>query len=211
MSKWLLNCDPRPVQLEALERSYFGADGPKRGWGHFLEMRLGKTPLVLNEFMLYKRDHRVNKCLVLAPNKFKATWVAEALGFGVDVPVMLYDSNKAITTARYPWLNNVSQPGLLVVNYEALRSQRHWDTIIAFARGRYMLVADESALCKSPSATQTRLTQALADDAYAVRLLSGMPAPQAPYDLWSQLRIMGRHRQVGAFQAFKHTYTAFGG
>ena len=65
--RWLLNCEPREVQLEALNRSYFCDGGPKRGWGHFMEMRLGKTPAALNEYLLLRRDTDIRRMLVIAP------------------------------------------------------------------------------------------------------------------------------------------------
>ena len=88
---WLLQCEPRIVQLEALSRSYFGTtaympDGstnpvtirndlsPAYGWGHYLEMRLGKTSVALAEMSLAARDEITDKFLVFSPNKFVGDW-----------------------------------------------------------------------------------------------------------------------------------------
>ncbi|NBS70238.1 hypothetical protein EBT31_15205, partial [bacterium] len=88
---WLLQCEPRLVQLEALSRSYFGATAyqpngvidpfpirndlsPAYGWGHYLEMRLGKTSVALAEMALAQRDGLADKFIVFSPNKFVHDW-----------------------------------------------------------------------------------------------------------------------------------------
>ena len=72
-AEWLIGGDPREVQLEALRRSFYGYElksdkndentvptplrpgySPALGWGHLMEMRLGKTPTILNEFALFR-------------------------------------------------------------------------------------------------------------------------------------------------------------
>jgi len=73
--RWMLNGEPRPVQVEALKRSY-----KKEGWGHFLDMRLGKTATVINEFAQYIHDFDMRYMLVLTPNRFKPDWVVAISG-----------------------------------------------------------------------------------------------------------------------------------
>ena len=233
MTDWLIDCEPREVQLEALSRSYEGfarydrlgearslplalphaGNGPARGWGHFLEMRLGKTPLTLNEYLLLRRDHGIRYLLVIAPNKFKRTWELEARKFGVDVPAFVYEANRGKRDYD-KFLTSAGRKGegMLVVNYESLRSQKHFDRVVRFVADReFMLVLDESAMVKTPRAKTTKKVQELADRATFRRALSGMPAPYAPYDLWSQLRCLKVLERFNNFYAFKHTFTRMGG
>ena len=88
--RWLLDMEPREVQLEALRRSYYGYQRytmapdnrgkdlrPEEpwwtsgrvapGWGHFLEMRLGKTGTQTNEFELLRQEHDLRRMVVLSP------------------------------------------------------------------------------------------------------------------------------------------------
>ena len=110
---WYLNCEPREAQIEALSRSVYGVktrdhwldpqhpeqiqsfDGsPYKGWGHFLEMRVGKTPTALNEFLILKNDFEfTNKMLIMTPNKYKLDWGKEAERFGItDLPIHIFES-----------------------------------------------------------------------------------------------------------------------
>ena len=232
--RWLLDCEPRAVQLEALTRSYKGValrdrlDGepckrklphqgaPAKGWGHFLEMRLGKTPVALNEYLLLKRDHGVPCALVLAPNKFKATWESEAERFGVKVPIHVYEAGRgAKRYERFLSQSDRAGCGLLIANYEALiaANGKHFDRIAAFANDRpFLLVLDESAMVKNPRAQMGKAALRLGKAAAYRRALSGMPAPYAPYDLWNQFRVLGTlGTHSSNFYAFKHTFTRMGG
>ena len=234
MIDWLLNCEPRAVQIEALSRSYQGfarqdamgapftrplalphAGAAAQGWGHFLEMRLGKTPVALNEYLLLQREHGIHRAVVLAPNKFKATWAAEAERFGVHVPVHVYEAARA--ARHYEGFLARSEragAGLLIANYEAIiaANGKHFDRIAAFADDRpFLLVLDESAVVKNPRSKMSRAALRLGKAAAYRRALSGMPAPYAPYDLWNQFRVLGTLGDHSNFYAFKHTFTRMGG
>jgi len=114
---WLLDCEPRIVQLEATARSYTGvayrshkndcmpkngkrlkhAGSPADGWGQLLEMRLGKSPLLLNEFQLFRRDYGLRRLVIFSPNQYKTSWKLEAQKFGVELPVHVYcNENQSI-------------------------------------------------------------------------------------------------------------------
>ena len=234
MADWLLDCTPRSVQVEALSRSYDGftycdrlGEGqrlpvclphgsismPARGWGHFMEMRLGKTPVALNEYLLLKRDHGIDRALILAPNKFKRTWKSEAERFGVDVPIHVYEAREGERRFR-DFMRRIGKygPGILVANYEAMLHEKHRARIYEFVdNANWLLVLDESAIVKTHTSQTTKRVTELAKGACYKRALSGMPAPYAPYDLWSQLRILGLLDKYANFYVFKHTFTRLGG
>ena len=218
--EWLLNCKPRPVQEEALRRSFYAPPHPKRGWGHFLEMRLGKTPTALNEFLLLQKYHGVKHLLVVAPNKYKASWEEEAKRLMKDPPpCRVFKSGKE--SERFI-ASSADKPAMLFTNYEAVRSHLRLLQIKEFASNApTLLVLDESAMMKNPAA---KVTKAIlkhlipgpksGNSVKYVRCLSGLPAPYAPYDLWSQLKAMGENTLFGkpsTFWAFKQQFTEFGG
>lgn len=222
---WLLACEPRPAQLEALARSYTGiayrddrnaeprarplphSGRPARGWGHFLEMRVGKTPALLNEAQLFRRDAGFHRCLVLSPNQYKHTWESEAVRFGVDVPMHVFESSKAKEFTKF--LARTTQ-SMVFVNYEALIPDAHYALLSGYVDDRTLLAADESAMLKNRDSKSFKRAHELAKAAGAVRLLSGKPAPQGVQDLYSQLRMIGGLDGWNFYQ-FKNTFAEIGG
>lgn len=221
---WLLDATPRKVQIEALRRSYGGfklwdnkheegtrhvfRKGPDVGWGHYLEMRLGKTPTAINEFELFARDHGFTKILVISPNTYKHAWVAEAVKLGSSVPWVAYESTqKKQMTAEVKAARGKMG---IVVNYEAL-STDYIKSLLGDWIDRYTLVViDESIKIKDHSRMQSLLVREYAARAGAVRLLSGLPMVQGPQDLYAQFRAVRRMEGVN-FYAFRNKYCIMGG
>lgn len=223
--RWLLDCDPRPAQIEATLRSYHGiatrdhvdaeqqprilSHGlmPAIGFNHFMQMRLGKTPTALNEFMLFKADHGLNKALIVSPNKYKWTWQLEAEKFGVDVPVCVLDTANRKEAQQFV---RTAKEGILVVHYEAFNNEANKGIIDAWVDKKTYMPFDESVLIKNPQARTTKAAILTADRAAVVRTLTGLPAPQSVCDLWSQLRVT-RHTSGTNFYAFRGRYARMGG
>ena len=187
---WLLDCEPRPAQTEALRRSYLGfklhehkdddnsvpvylphADSPAIGWGHFMEMRVGKTPTLLNEYMLFKRDHGVKKCFMLSPSKYKETWGEEATRFGLDVPVHVYQSSPK---GRKAFVEFMKHPeGFVVVNYEAMQYASNMGMFDEWVDDKTFMGADESVTIKSHSGLPFKNAMHLASNAAVTRASTG--------------------------------------
>ena len=162
--EWHLTGTPRPVQVEALMRSYYGLmyyeddatpleeprkirDGVAKGWGHLLEMRLGKTPTMLNEAVLLKTHQGMRKSVFFSPNTYKPEWVREAQEFGADLPL------EAVETAKFkreiPRLLRAKEWSL-VINYEAMRSDALWDFLLGeMDKSDTGLFVDESIKSKT--------------------------------------------------------------
>ena len=129
------------------------------------------------------------------------------------MPAFVYEANRGARDYE-KFLTNAgrSGAGMLVVNYESLRSQKHFDGVARFVADRsFMLGLDESAMVKAPRAKTTKQVQRIADIATYRRALSGMPAPYAPHDLWSQMRCLRLLDRFNNFYVFKHTFTRMGG
>jgi hypothetical protein len=222
--KWLLDCEPRPAQLEALSRSYYGQrvldtrddipfprplphhGRPSVGWGHFMEMRVGKTPTALNEAMLFKKDYGIKKLLILSPNKYKHAWHGEALRFGYDAPVHVFESKDKKTNTSFVNMDEMA----VVVNYEALIQQKYLNALLDWADDRTMIVADESVVLKNKDSKTFKAALAISKQCGAIRGLSGLPAPQGPHDFWAQLRFM-RFIDGFNFYAFRAKFCKMGG
>lgn len=226
---WLLNMEPRAAQIEAVRRSYYGEalwdqnpekwpeavpnlrklhNGPRKGWGHFLQMRLGKTPTFLNELMLYRRDYDFKWGVVFTPPKFKLDWPLEAERFGLNLPSFAFNSTKCDEAAAF--IRKNPNGGLLAVNYEATRYEKNLAIIESVVNDRCFLGTDESVNIKNPQSMYTKAISAFSKDAGALRLMSGKPVVHGPQDYYSQLRFIGELDGMNQW-SFRNTFCKMGG
>lgn len=224
---WLLDCEPRPAQVEAILRGYYGfryrahkegeghwsplpwSGKPALGYAYFMEMRTGKTPTALNEFMLLKRDHGINRAFILAPNKYKYAWAMEAGRFGVDVPVHVFESRNRKAFVQF--MREIGDgEGIVIVNYEALTYDENNRLFAKFINNKTYMPADESVLIKNPQSGFFKNGKILSNSAAITRVLTGLPSPQSVCDLWSQLRF-ARYLDGVNFYAFRGKYAKMGG
>lgn len=224
---WLLTGVPRPGQIEALARSYHGEayrntrfDEPKlvelphygnpaRGWGHFMQMRVGKTPTLLNEYMLLKRDRNIRKAVIFSPNKFKAGWGREILDWGVDVESYVHDRDKGMLQAVLKKFTKANE-GVVVVNYEALIQKDICEMLQNYVGHDTIIGFDESVKVKNPNGTFFKESFDLVKRVPFSRVLSGKPAPQGPQDYFAQLKCAKAINGVNQYQ-WRATYCKVGG
>jgi SNF2 family DNA or RNA helicase len=200
--RWMLNGEPRPVQVEALKRSY-----KKEGWGHFLDMRLGKTATVINEFAQYIHDFDMRYMLVLTPNRFKPDWVVAIDKWGLKAPVHDFSSSKELDVVAFIKKNHY---GVVVVNYEALTYPKNVDALMKVVGPDTFIVADESIKLKTPSTSTFKNALKLAKQCKYRRILSGKPITQGPHDLFGQLKFLGE-LDGWNFALFKAAFCVMGG
>lgn len=224
---WLLTGVPRPGQIEALARSYTGAayrntrhddpalrelphyGGPAKGWGHFMQMRVGKTPTWLNEYMLLKRDHGIRKGLMFSPNKYKFGWGLEALNWGIDVEHYVHDRDKKMLQAVLKKFEK-DREGLVIVNYEALIQKDIVEMLQDWVGGDTFLGFDESVKVKNPNGTFFKQGFELVKRVPFSRTLTGKPAPQGPQDYFAQLKCSKAINGMNQYQ-WRATYCKVGG
>lgn len=227
--RWYLDCEPRPVQLEAIARSYTGfayregkddpihryelphAGKPVTGFAYFMEMRLGKTPTFLNEFIAFYKDYGIHKALVFSPSKYKHAWGIEATKFGLpmfDMPVHVYQSSKYGRMDVKKFIRGGR--GLLIVNYEALIYDNNRELLAEWVDDKTFVGADESVLIKNRESIFFTESHHLSKDAAATRVLTGKPVVQGPQDLYSQLRFARQFNGVN-YHHFRNTYCVMGG
>jgi len=222
---WLIDCEPRAVQQEALLRSYYGyasrdnrhdepkpvklREGAAEGWGHFLEMRLGKTPTALNEMALFNRDHGFRKFVVLSPNSYKSAWVKEAAVFGMDIPFFAYETSRSNDAVKFIQ-ENYAGSFCLVVNYEALQYDNTREILKWVVDKDCMLVADESIKIKNHTSITFKRALELSKEAGAIRELTGCPMTQGPQDMYAQLKFI-RGLDGKNFYSFRNRFCKMGG
>lgn len=221
---WLIDCQPREVQIEALSRSYYGIEqrnsrfeeplpfrarqGPAKKWGHWLEMRLGKTPTTLAEFSLFERDHGIDKALIFAPNSYKKAWCREGPGFGLLTPFIPFETSKVHLAEAE--LRKAKGRAIVVMNHEALQHDAGRQFMADFVDNRTYLAVDESIKLKNHNSMATTFLTPIAKEAAVVRTLTGLPFTQGPQDMFAQLRLMGATGNR-VFHAWRNRYCEMGG
>ena len=173
-----------------------------------MEMRTGKTPVTLNEFLLYENANVCKNAFIIAPNQFKEVWASECDKFGMINPVHVFHSSRRDRARAF--VRNHRHGGILITNYESLLSTSNLEIFESWVGPDTYVAADESASIKNPQSARFKAIMTLTKECDITRVLSGLPAPQAPYDLWAQLRFIGELSGF-RFHPFKHKFTVMGG
>ena len=173
-----------------VQKAALTASRNKAGFAFWLDMGLGKTLTTLTEFMRLAEEKEATRLVVICPNSFKQGWLAEIEKHNIPVEPLIYESG-----TNYGWFLNRSfyKPPVLIVNYEAIRSEKTQAFILQFIKGRRaMIVFDESIQLKNNKSQQTKAAINLSGHFKFRRILSGRPTTQGPHDLWGQMRAIGQ-------------------
>jgi hypothetical protein len=160
-----------------------------------MAMRTGKTKVILDEFGTMELDGRVSDLLVVAPGGAYRTWVqAMEDHLSVDlrsrIDVHVWRSGKP--AGRREFLASTDRPRALLMNVEALsRPGEARQTAIQFlARGRNVVVIDESTVIKNNSKRTQFVLRQIRPLATYRRVLSGLATPRSPLDLYYQFAFL---------------------
>lgn len=162
----------------------------------FLEMRLGKTLVVIRRIQLYApRDpyHRLH-ILIVAPNSALGTWKDELKKEGEKSVIYLQGkkADRRLTLAFGKTWNLINKEGFLALPEIA---QVRWDAV----------VLDESTFVKNPQAKVTKFFLSNFRDVPHRWILTGMPNPQNDLEFWSQLAFLdGDAFGFSNYWAFRH-------
>ena len=167
--------EPWAVQREALNRS----EGKSR-YAHFLEQGLGKTALILNEFVHYHARGDADLLLIVCPQSFKLSWLNALEEWGLG----------HIKASAWPdAFPSKAFPAVYVMNWEALRTQPGLK-FIAGLRRKVFLALDETSYIKNPAAQVTKRAMQICRGAKIVRLLNGTPQTTSVVDYYAQLKCL---------------------
>jgi SNF2 family DNA or RNA helicase len=193
-----------PVQVAALK----AAKG-RHGFGYFMEMGMGKTLLALTEFERATKTGTVTRMVVVCPNTFKSGWAEEVEKHGMDVEAHVFESGSRNSSEFLR--REYNRPPLLVINYEAIRSEPIHNSVIDWmGRKPTYIVFDESIQVKTHDAIQTKSAIILSRAARLRRILTGKPIAQGPHDLWGQMRVIGQ-LDGRNFYSFRAMFCRMGG
>lgn len=187
---------PRDYQQKALDKM-----AGREAFALLMAMRTGKTKTLLDDFGRLELDGKVQDLLVLAPAGVYRTWVGQVnehlsddLRARATVHVWQSGPSKADKLALERFLREVA-PRVFLVNIEAISMPGTGARVACekfLASGRRAMVAiDESTIIKSPRAKRTKyVVDSLAPRAAYRRILSGLPTPRSPLDVYCQFEFL---------------------
>lgn len=168
-----------------------------------MAMRTGKTKVILDDFGRLEAAGQCMDLLVIAPASVYATWltaiedhVSEELRAVLLVHLWRASANMTEARGLARLLGERVRPRVLLLNVEALSSvERAREAALAFARSSRscMVVVDESTRIKTYNSKRAKF---IVDKLAAVpavryrRVLSGLPTPQSPLDLYMPFKFL---------------------
>ena len=187
----------------------------------FLDMGTGKTKVILDEFQRECERGGLIDLLVVAPAGSYSNWIGE-IEEHLD-PLLLerltvaqWRSSSGRSLRQVEALLAVEGPRVLIVNVEALSNKPKRGEAIAkskevvmkfLQRRRTTVVVDESTSIKSRTARRTNfLTRHVSRLAKRRRILSGLPSPNSPLDLFSQFEFLDERILGSSYVAFRSQY-----
>lgn len=165
-----------------------------------MAMRTGKTKTLLDDFGRLEMAGQVDDLLLIAPAGVYRTWLTAVADHVSDdlqqrMQVHLWQA-KAPAKAAQQFMAGRNTPRMLLVNVEALSNvERARELCLQFAsQRRCMIVIDESTVIKNYKAKRTKfINKQLAPLGAYRRILSGLPTPKSPLDIYSQFEFLDRN------------------
>lgn len=188
---------PWAHQATALAKMYGRA-----AFALLMAMRTGKTKTLLDDWGAEEAAGDCDDLLVIAPAGVYKTWEvaikdhlsAELLERTLVFTYASSDKGKAHVKALDKFMENIGQqPRILLVNIEALSNvERARLLCLRFVKQRQVMVAiDESTAIKNYKAKRTKfINKQIKPEADFRRILSGLPTPKSPLDLYSQFEFL---------------------
>jgi len=168
-------------------------------------MGTGKSKIIIDTFGKLVAEGLCNGLLILCPKSLLTTWERDVFPdhfpkeFLSQTQIVRWGSKKSERYADDLW-SKAYPYHVFLVNLEGLREgtarlaeSRSLKAVKHFLKGHTTLsVVDESTLIKNPKAKRTKavLKHVSLQSQYR-RILSGLPAPNGPLDLYSQIAFLG--------------------
>ncbi len=186
---------PWAHQVEAMKR----LEG-QENFALLMAMRTGKTKTLLDDWGRLELAGEVQNLLVIAPGGVYKTWqgaAREHLSIDLNQRALVYcwKSGAGVKETRVLdyFIGIKDRPRVLLINVEALSSvKKARETVTDFLdQGPCMVAVDESTVIKNPTSKRTKfINKEVGGRAKYRRILSGLPSPKSPLDLYSQFEFL---------------------
>lgn len=164
----------------------------------FHEQGLGKTKIAIDLALSWLQSDTVDTVFVVTKKSLVQNWRREVSGHCHITPHILSGNRRQNSVS-------LNSPVLLyVTNYEVISANAR--IIRLFLQTcRVGCILDESHKIKNPDAALTRTFLDLAPSFDRRVIMTGTPAANRPYDIWSQIQFLDGGEALGAtFDAFRH-------
>lgn len=163
----------------------------------FHEQGLGKTKIAIDLILFWLQQDIVDTVFVVTKKTLVPNWTDEIRMHSFLTPHVLSADRRQNSIA-------LNAPVLLyVLNYEVVLANR---TLIAgfLDTCRVAAILDESQKIKNPASRLTECFQDLSQRFGRRIIMTGTPAANRPYDLWSQIRFLDGGSSLGcSYREFK--------
>lgn len=216
MTQFEFRLPPLDFQLEVLQRSCDQAQ-----FAIFWDMGLGKTKQFIDQAVYWYNAGKIDGVLVVAPNGIHSNWNVPGEGLQKHMPESLLDQTYCLVwhskrakhkstqfqlhklyDSTFPWL---------IMAFDAFITKDGYKVAEEFlTRKRAAFCLDESTRVKNSAAQRTKALKKLRLKTPYRRILTGTPAEQSPFDVYSQIEwlIPGywREQGIGSHIGFKHFF-----
>lgn len=163
-----------------------------------MAMRTGKTKVALDDYGQLELDGKAHDFLLLAPAGVYRTWETALREHASDDLVgrmwrYTWESgsnSKAAKNLRAAFMGEASRPRMLLMNVEALSTVREAQNMalqFVTQRRKVYQAVDESVVIKNWDSSRTSFIVNKLGPHYAYkRILTGLPTPKDPLDLYGQ-------------------------
>jgi SNF2 family DNA or RNA helicase len=200
---------PREHQMEALNWVY-----SKRSFALFMDMRTGKTKVVIDLAMAMHGDGKIDRLVVIPLLTLRRNW---EVAFHDDADMSKVDLHH-LDTGRKKDFDKFNHTGdgrlkVLMVGIESLSAGGAIDMVLSFCSGpKTMAVIDESDSIKNHSAIRTQNMFKIRNKAEYRGIMTGTPISQGPMDFFAQLEFLDPNIiGIGDYYSFRNRYAIMGG
>ena len=196
----------------AHQHKVFNQSKDKEFFALLMEMRTGKSKVVIDTASFLWQRGKIELLLVVAPNLVHRQWLDTEVERHCPVPwsgaAWLSSWSPNQTERALSQLDETGKLAVFTINYEACISPRGRKILTDLVeRSKTLLVLDESHRIKTPSAKQTRMLSNLGKKATYRRILTGTPITQGPFDAFTQFNFLDPSiLSCGSYFAFKNRY-----
>lgn len=169
-------------------------------FAYLMEMGTGKSKVLTDDIAYNFERGKINGALIVAPKSVCGNWIASELP--THLPQRIYDTARVVrwspanTKTKEAEIATLFKPEplqlhVLVMNPDALNTERGFETAKQFLRGHDALMAvDESTLMKSPTSKRSKTITKLGNLAALRRILTGSVAPESPLNVFQQFQFL---------------------
>lgn len=194
----------------------------RKAFGVFWEQGTGKTKFAIDTIGWKADRGDINAAIVVAPSGVHTNWVSDELAthWSPSIPISAMDWKSSSSTAKWhqrQFDEMLRSPAFafLAITYDAFITKAGKLAIWKMLKNRKtMVILDESHRIKTPNAVRTKAIIKSGNFTPFKWILTGTPATQGPFDIYSQIRFIDpefwrRELDVDSFSSFKSFFGIF--